>query len=114
MVRIPDLPDLSRFVQRTDKVPVYNTVHLLVGAESVEVSGPVVSQASQTLQDLVGNQPELYLDQFSGEIEGIRDVVELMYGGCVELSEVNYNNNKIYNINAPKRVLDENPLLISI
>ena len=90
MVRIPDLPDLSRFVQRTDKVPVYNTVHLLVGAESVEVSGPVVSQASQTLQDLVGNQPELYLDQFSGEIEGIRDVVELMYGGCVELSEVNY------------------------
>ena len=90
MVRIPDLPDLSRFVQRTDKVPVYNTVHLLVGAESVEVSGPVVSQASQTLQDLVGNQPELYLDQFTGEIEGIRDVVELMYGGCVELSEVNY------------------------
>ena len=90
MVRIPDLPDLSRFVQRTDKVPVYNTVHLLVGAESVEVSGPVVSQASQTLQDLVGNQPELYLDQFSGEIEGIRDVVELMYGGCVEMSEVNY------------------------
>ena len=90
MVRIPDLPDLSRFVQRTDKVPVYNTVHLLVGEKSVEVSGPVVSQASQTLQDLVGNQPELYLDQFAGEIEGIRDVVELMYGGCVELSEVNY------------------------
>ena len=90
MMRIPDLPDLSRFVQRADKVPIYNTIHLLVGEESVEVSGPVICQASKVLEGLVGNQPELYLDQFTGEIEGIYDVVEVLYGGDVELSEVNY------------------------
>ena len=90
MVRIPDLPDLSRFVQRADKVPVYNTIHLLVGEESVEVSGPVICQASQVLEGLVGNQPELYLDQFTGEIEGIYDVVEILYGGEVKLSEQNF------------------------
>ena len=38
----------------------------------------------------MGNQPELYLDQFIGEIEGIYDVVEVLYGGDVELSEGNY------------------------
>ena len=90
MVRIPDLPDLSRFVQRADKVPVYNTIHLLVGEESVEVSGPVICQASKVLEGLVGNQPELYLDQFTGEIEGIYDVVEILYGGEVKLSEQNF------------------------
>ena len=75
MVRIPDLPDLSRFVQRADKVPVYNTIHLLVGEESVEVSGPVICQASKVLEGLVGNQPELYLDQFTGEVEGIYELL---------------------------------------
>ena len=90
MVRIPDLPDLSRFVQRAEKVPVYNTIHLLVGEESVEVSGPVICQASKVLEGLVGNQPELYLDQFTGEIEGIYDVVEILYGGEVKLSEQNF------------------------
>ena len=71
MVRLSSFPDLSRFVKREDKVKVNNTVHLLVGEDSIEVSGLVLSQASQVLQDLVGNQRELYLDQFSGEIEGI-------------------------------------------
>ena len=65
---------------------VYNTVHLLVGEDSVEVSGPVISQVSQVLQDLVRNQRELYLDQFSGEIDGIQDVVEILYGGDVVLT----------------------------
>ena len=90
MVRLSSFPDLSRFVKREDKVKVNNTVHLLVGEDSIEVSGLVLSQASQVLQDLVGNQRELYLDQFSGEIEGIQDVVEMLYGGEIELSEVNY------------------------
>ena len=90
MVRLSSFPDLSRFVKREDKVKVNNTVHLLVGEDSIEVSGLVLSQASQVLQDLVGNQRELYLDQFLGEIEGIQDVVEMLYGGEIELSEVNY------------------------
>ena len=90
MVRIARLPDLSRFVRQDEKVTIYNTIHLLVGEDSVEVSGPVISQASQLLQDLVENQRELYLDQFSGEIEGVQDVVEMLYGGEMELSEVNY------------------------
>ena len=38
MVRISSLPDLSRFVRRKDKLPVYNTVHLLVGEDTIEVS----------------------------------------------------------------------------
>ena len=36
MVRIDSLPDLSRFVRREDSIRVHNTVHLLVGEESVE------------------------------------------------------------------------------
>ena len=87
---IRGLPDLSRFVKRGEKLPVHNTVLLLVGEESIEVSGPVISQVSVVLQELVGSQAELYLDQFVGEIEGIQDVVELLYGGVVEFSKKNY------------------------
>ena len=64
---IRGLPDLSRFVKRGEKLPVHNTVLLLVGEESIEVSGPVISQVSVVLQELVGSQAELYLDQFVGE-----------------------------------------------
>ena len=32
-----------------------------------QVSGPVISQASDTLQGLVGAQRELYLDHFVGQ-----------------------------------------------
>ena len=59
MVRIAELPDLSRFVKRRGHISVYNTVHLVVGKLSVEVSGVVMSQASHILQDLVGSQLEV-------------------------------------------------------
>ena len=42
MVRISSLPDLSRFVKRQDKLPVYNTVHLLVGEDTIEVSSSII------------------------------------------------------------------------
>ena len=38
MVQMKDLPDISRFVRRSDQLPIHNTVHLVVGEESVEVS----------------------------------------------------------------------------
>ena len=34
---------------------------------SHQVSGPVISQASDKLQGLVGAHSELYLDQFAGQ-----------------------------------------------
>ena len=86
MVRIESLPDLSRFVKQEEKTTVYNTVHLLDGEDSIEVSGPVISQASRVLQDLVGKRRELDLEEFSGEIQGVQDCVELLYGGGVILS----------------------------
>ena len=89
MARIPGLPDLSRFVTRTQKVPVHNTVNFLVGVEVFELSGCVLSQKSQVLQDLMGGDREVYLDQFEGEEEGIKDVIELLYGGAVEITEAN-------------------------
>ena len=89
MVRIAALPDLSRFVRRENKLNIYNTIKLVIGEDFIEVSGCVISQASEILQDLAVNQPELYLDQFVGELEGVQDVVELLYGGEVQLSEDN-------------------------
>ena len=89
MVRISSLPDISRFVRREGRLNINNTIHLLVGEDVVEVSGCVISQSSQLLQDLAGQQREIYLDQFTGEVEGIQDVVEMMYGGEVGLREEN-------------------------
>ena len=89
MVRIASLPDISRFVKRESRLNINNTIHLLVGEDAVEVSGCVISQSSQLLQDLALTQREIYLDQFTGEIEGIQDVVEMMYGGEVKLNEGN-------------------------
>ena len=89
MVRITSLPDISRFVKREGQLNINNTIHLLVGEDAVEVSGCVISQSSQLLQDLALTQREIYLDQFTGEIEGIQDVVEMMYGGEVKLNEEN-------------------------
>ena len=89
MVRIASLPDISRFVKREGRLNINNTIHLLVGEDAVEVSGCVISQSSQLLQDLALTQREIYLDQFTGEIDGIQDVVEMMYGGEVKLNEEN-------------------------
>ena len=89
MVRVASLPDLSRFIRRSNKLPIYNTIHFLVGTESIEVSGCVLSLKSSVLEDLVGKQREVYLDHFTGEMEGVQDCVELLYGGEVELSEEN-------------------------
>ena len=89
MVRVASLPDLFRFVRRSNKLPIYNPIHFLVGTESIEVSGCVLSLKSSVLEDLVGKQREVYLDQFTGEMEGVQDCVELLYGGEVELSEEN-------------------------
>ena len=86
MVRITSLPDISRFVKREGRLNINNTIHLLVGEDAVEVSGCVINQSSQLLQDLALTQQEIYLDQFTGEIEGIQDVVEMMYGGEVKLT----------------------------
>ena len=36
-----------------------------------QVSGPVISQASDTLQGLVGAQRELYMDQFAGQFNSV-------------------------------------------
>ena len=77
MVRISSLPDISRFVRREGRLNINNTIHLLVGEDVVEVSGCVISQSSQLLQDLAGQQREIYLDQFTGEVNGIQDVVEI-------------------------------------
>ena len=90
MAGIRGLPDLSRFVKRGDKLPVHNTVLLLIGENTIEVSGPVISQVSDVLQELVGRQSEIFLDQFVGETEGIQDVVEILYGGAVPITEDNY------------------------
>ena len=44
------MPDLSRFVVRCNKLPIHNTVQLVVGEYAIEVSGCVISQQSQILQ----------------------------------------------------------------
>ena len=36
-----------------------------------QVSGPVISQASDTLQGLVGAQRELYMDHFAGQFNSV-------------------------------------------
>jgi len=88
-VQISSLPDLSRFVKREKKLKIYNTIQLVIGEVKLEVSGPVISQASDTLQKLAGESCELYLDGFDGEMDGIQDCIELLYGGEVVLTDTN-------------------------
>lgn len=57
--------------------------------DSIEACGPVISQASMVLQELMEDHSELYLDQFEGELDGVKDVVEMLYGGEVDLTEAN-------------------------
>ena len=49
----------------------------------------MISMKSQVLQGLVGCQREVYLDQFGGEVEGVKDAVELLYGGDVHITQGN-------------------------
>lgn len=67
MARITSLPDLSRFVLRETKSKIYNSINLLIGTDVIEVSGCVIAQSSNVLEELVKIQSELYLDQFVGE-----------------------------------------------
>ena len=85
MSKLHDKADLSRFVRRANPVKLYNTVRLMVGDECIEASGIVLSQCSNVLAELVERSGVIYLDQFIGDIDGVQDVVELLYGGTVEL-----------------------------
>ena len=50
------------------------------------MNGIVISQQSSVLLALVQQQNEVYLDQFVGEEEGVRECIALLYGAEVELN----------------------------
>ena len=50
------------------------------------MNGIVISQQSSVLLALVQQQNEVYLDQFVGEEEGLRECIALLYGAEVELN----------------------------
>ena len=50
------------------------------------MNGIVISQQSSVLLALVQQQNEVYLDQFVGEEEGVKECIALLYGAEVELN----------------------------
>jgi len=95
--RVKDLPDISRFVRRKDKVNINNTVKLTSNSgQVIEVSGTVLSQCSEKFAELVSTQDEIELPHYfsthnepSQERSGLQDCIELMYGGTVQISSSN-------------------------
>ena len=53
MSQLEGVQDLSEYVRRTNKVPIYNTVTLVMGTQSIAVSGIVLAQQSEALRELV-------------------------------------------------------------
>ena len=88
MTQLSNLPDLSRFF---DGPKINNTVNLLIGEDTITVNGIVISQASQVLEDLAAKSTDIYLDDFVGDLEGVRDCLRFLYGGKVAMTLDNIN-----------------------
>ena len=69
MSQLEGVRDLSEYVRRTNKVPIYNTVTLVMGTQSIVVSGIVLAQQSEALRELVMAHSEVrpYLVMARGE-----------------------------------------------
>ena len=89
MSRIPGITDFSEFVRRTDRVRVHDVVNLLVGEKVIKVNGLVISQKSRVLLEMVKNQADVYLDDFAGDLNGVQDCIELLYGGLIQITAHN-------------------------
>ena len=48
-----------------------------------------LGQASARLADLVSLSCDIVLDEFIGDVAGVRKCVELLYGGKVRITEAN-------------------------
>ena len=83
MTQLTNLPDVSRFLE---EVQVHDTVNLLIGEDTIQVNGIVISLVSKVLQDLAVKGPDLNLDDFVGDIDGVRDCVKFLYGGKVDVT----------------------------
>jgi len=70
------IPDVSRFIRRTDKAPLYNTVTLVLGEVEIEANGLVLAMRSRVLEDIVSTQKEVFLDNFVGEEEAVHEMLE--------------------------------------
>ena len=88
-MKLEGIPDVTRFIRRTDKVPINNTVTLILGEVEIEANGLVLALKSKVIEEIVSTQREIFLDDFVGEEEGVQDVLEMLYGGDVKVSMAN-------------------------
>ena len=88
MSKLPGIPDISQYV-RSDGVKIHNTVNIVVGETIIEANGIVLSQLSPVLLDLAVKSPDIILDEFVDNVNGVRDCLALLYGGTVQINDNN-------------------------
>ena len=109
VMKLEGIPDVTRFIRRTDKVPINNTVTLILGEVEIEANRLVLALKSKVIEEIVSTQREIFLDDFVGEEEGVQDVLEMLYGGDVKVSMANIKTiikfSVLYNIRILQRLL---------
>ena len=65
-----------------------NNVTLVVDGVKLECNGPILAQRSEALRNLFAENrgKEIYLDEFTGMIEQVKDCIQLLYGAQVDVT----------------------------
>ena len=86
MIIKPFQTDFSRFFDRAGPLPIPNNMSLIVDEHVIECNGPILAQHSLVLFDKLTKSNEVFLDEFSGMVEGVLDCIEILYGKDVAVS----------------------------
>ena len=84
MILVP--ADFSQFFNRRGPLPIPNTVTLIVDEHVIECSGPILAKHSPVLFHKLREGSKVFLDEFSGMVEGVLDCIEMLYGSDVVIS----------------------------
>ena len=83
---LPYKTSFGRFFSRTGPTPIPNSISVIIDEHTIECNGPILAQHSTVLYEKLTISKEVYLDEFSGMVEGVKDCIELLYGEEVEVS----------------------------
>ena len=90
MLKLPPVDKIAKYYQKpggkkTEFVKINNTVHIFVKDTIIEVSGAVLARRSKVLEERIVTSTELVLREFSDNINGLCDCLDLMYDETVEI-----------------------------
>ena len=86
MFSLTSLGDLTRFRRNNVK----NEAYLITQDESIKVHGIILAARSAKIEEMLKENEKIKAVEFSDDLTGLEDCLDLVYGGSVEIREDNF------------------------